>query len=319
MLSDLVVLYLFLGGTGAGLCLVLSVLGLLSPRERVAVRACGLRGRERWAMRASREYRRLFSSGFAVALVVLLLGAVCLAADLGSVDRALLLFTRPNATHLTVGAWSLSVCLVLAALSCTAWTSTRGWWLAFVRVVAVLAIVAAFVVMTYTGLLLQSVAAVPLWASPWLPVLFVMSALSCGIACALAVSQVTGAGRAFGSVMRVLASADAVVVAVEAAVVLAYVVTIGVAATDASATGAAAEVSLQQLLWGSDAWLFWGCFALVGLAVPFALDLAFARRYRGAAGVAMASAVCVLAGGLALRFCIVEAGLHPALAYVGAA
>ncbi len=33
MLSDLVVCYLFLGGTGAGLCLVLSVLGLLVPRS----------------------------------------------------------------------------------------------------------------------------------------------------------------------------------------------------------------------------------------------------------------------------------------------
>ena len=37
MLGPLIVCYLFLGGTGAGACLVLAVLGMLAPRELVAV------------------------------------------------------------------------------------------------------------------------------------------------------------------------------------------------------------------------------------------------------------------------------------------
>lgn len=41
MLGPLIVCYLFLGGTGAGACLVLAVLGLLAPRELVAVRGAG--------------------------------------------------------------------------------------------------------------------------------------------------------------------------------------------------------------------------------------------------------------------------------------
>ena len=41
MLGPLIVCYLFLGGTGAGACLVLAVLGLLAPRELGAVRGAG--------------------------------------------------------------------------------------------------------------------------------------------------------------------------------------------------------------------------------------------------------------------------------------
>ena len=41
MLGPLIVCYLFLGGTGAGACLVLAVLGMLAPRELVAVLGVG--------------------------------------------------------------------------------------------------------------------------------------------------------------------------------------------------------------------------------------------------------------------------------------
>ena len=174
MLSDLVVCYLFLGGTGAGALLVLCALGLLSTRAAALTRG----GR----LRATSAYRRLLVPGFASAFALLAVGAVCLAVDLGNFDGALLLFVRPRATHLTVGAWALAAGLLLSALSCAAWSSACGWRLAVVRALGVLGAVDALVAMAYTGLLLGGVGAVPLWASPWLPALFVVSSLSCGVA-----------------------------------------------------------------------------------------------------------------------------------------
>ena len=65
---------------------------------------------------------------------------------------------------------------------------------------------------------------------------------------------------------------------------------------------------------GEAAWLFWGGFVLAGLAVPFALDVALARLRRPRPVIALVTAACVLAGGLIMRYCVVEAGMHPLLA-----
>ncbi|MEE0593250.1 MAG: polysulfide reductase, partial [Eggerthella lenta] len=84
MLSDLVVCYLFLGGTGAGLALALSVLGLLVPHACVSTPP-GVH------LRPNAAYRKLLGSGFAAAFVLLALGIVCLLADLGNAERVILL------------------------------------------------------------------------------------------------------------------------------------------------------------------------------------------------------------------------------------
>ena len=297
MLGPLIVCYLFLGGTGAGACLVLAVLGMLAPRELVAVQGAGGRGASRGpagahaVLRPPAPYRRLLAPGYAAALVALALGMVCLLADVGRADRLLLLLTSPALSHVAVGAWSLAVCAALA--------------------------LAALAVMLYTGLLLQSLNAVPLWATPWLPALFVLSSLSCGMALVLAAAQLTGAAFAFVTVLGRLAAVDAAVVVLEALVLAAFVGTAlaGIGGDFlVDRTDEALAASAEALVAGEAAWLFWGGFVLAGLAVPFALDVALARLRRPRPALALVAAACVLAGGLAMRFCVVEAGMHPLLA-----
>ena len=309
MLSDLVVCYLFLGGTGAGALLVLCALGLLSTRAAALTRG----GR----LRATSAYRRLLVPGFASAFALLAAGAVCLAVDLGSFDGALLLFVRPRATHLTVGAWALAAGLLLSALSCAAWSSACGWRLAVVRALGVLGAVDALVAMAYTGLLLGGVGAVPLWASPWLPALFVVSALSCGVACVIGAAHLAGAARLFPGVLRALAAVDAVAIVAEAAAAWGLVAFAAAGGSMGGASQEAAVASAEALVAGPDAWLFWGGFALAGLVVPFALDLVLARARRPLPHAALAAAACVLAGGFAMRWCVVAAGTHPALQTMG--
>ena len=134
MLGPLIVCYLFLGGTGAGACLVLAVLGMLAPRELVAVQGAGGRGASRGpagahaVLRPPAPYRRLLAPGYAAALVALALGMVCLLADVGRADRLLLLLTSPALSHVAVGAWSLAVCAVLAVLAALAWDGLVRRW-----------------------------------------------------------------------------------------------------------------------------------------------------------------------------------------------
>ena len=134
MLGPLIVCYLFLGGTGAGACLVLAVLGLLAPRELVAVRGAGGDGAGRRpagahaVLRPPAAYRRFLAPGYRAALVALALGMVCLLADVGRADRLLLLLTSPAFSHVAVGAWSLAVCAVLAVLAGLAWDGLVRRW-----------------------------------------------------------------------------------------------------------------------------------------------------------------------------------------------
>lgn len=325
MLGPMIVCYLFLGGAGAGACLVLAVLGLLAPRERVAVVIDGARGRvshraasPRVVLRVPEPYRKLLAPGYVAALVALALGMVFLLADVGRADRVLLLLANPTLSFVAVGAWSLAACAVLAALVALVWGGfARRASLRAVRVLEVALAVAALVVMAYTGLLLQSLSAVPLWASPWLPVLFVLSSLSCGAALVLAVAQFTGAARTFATALGRLAAVDAVAIVLEAVVAAVFV---GLALAGiggdfvAGRTAEALAVSAEALVAGEAAWLFWGGFVLVGLAVPLVLDAVLARSRSARPPLAIVVAACILVGGFAMRFCVVEAGMHPLLA-----
>lgn len=311
MLSDLVVCYLFLGGTGAGLALALSVLGLLVPHACVSTPP-GVH------LRPNAEYRKLLGSGFAAAFVLLALGIVCLLADLGNAERVILLLLHPTASYLAVGSWALAACLALAAALGFAWLGIGTWNVALVRILQVTTALVAAVVMVYTGLLLQSLGAVPLWSTPWLPALFAASSLSCGIACALALAQLTGVASAFDAVLGRLAAVDAAVIVIEAIVVAVFVYAASLAGAPLSnGTELAAAQSVRELVAGANAQLFWGGFVALGLAVPLVLDGVLAKRRRPLPGVALFTAACVLAGGFVMRFCVVAAGAHPVLSSMG--
>lgn len=325
MFGPLIVCYLFLGGAGAGACFVLAVLGLLAPRELVAALASQERahdGRRPTRLRAElcppESYRRLLAPGYLVAFAALVLGMVCLLVDVGRVDRLMLLLVSPTLSFVAVGTWSLVVCAVLAVLAGLAWGGlARRWSVAVVRVVQGVLVLAALVVMVYTGLLLQSLSAVPLWASPWLPVLFVLSSLSCGAALVLATSQFTGADSAFSAVLGRLAGVDAIVIVLEAAVAAVFVGTAlaGIGGDFiAGRTAEALAASANALVAGEAAWLFWGGFVLAGLAVPLVLDVVLVWSRCPLPSLALAAAACVLAGGFVMRYCVVEAGMHPLLA-----
>lgn len=321
MFGTEIVCYLFLGGAGAGACFVLAVMGLLVPRERLGVRQVdGLDGHVRTALLVPRVYRALFTPPFVCAVLALTLGMAFLLADLGRSDRILLLLTQPSLSHIVVGAYALVISVVLASVLALAWGGVFRRMSPHVFVaLQVLMLAGAAVVMAYTGLLLQSMRAVALWHSPWLPALFVLSSLSCGFALVVGAAQFSEAAGAFASVLSRSALADAGVIVAEALAAVALLATVAHAAQAGGANGTtvAAAESVRQLACGVQAPLFWGGFVTLGLAIPLCIEVAGAMLHRLPSVAILGLAASVLVGGFALRWCIVNAGMHPALSVLG--
>ncbi len=233
--GDLVVGYLFLGGTGAGGCLVCALMGLLADTSALApALAARLRTGE------GRRWSRLFAPALTVSAACLAVGIACLAADLGRPDRLLLLMVSPTPSYISLGAWALVVCLGLAALLAAVWRGALAVRPGALATLEALTALAALTTAAYTGLLLASMPAVPLWCTPWLPALFTLSAASCGIALVMATAHLTGASADFGVVLARLALADGALIALEAVAVAAAIVAVWLAAGGSLADLAAA-------------------------------------------------------------------------------
>lgn len=330
MFSELIIAYLFLGGCGGGACVVTGMLGLLADGLDVQ-RGVGARFRDQ---RGS-KYRQFFSALLVAATVALILAIVCLLTDLGRLDRLALLILAPLENYLVVGAWALVASLVLCATLLAFWQGRWRFSLLVFRLVSGALVLAGVVTTLYTGLLLSSMQAVPLWHSGWLPVLFVLSSVSSGLALALLIGVFSRGGAAFGSVLGALARLDALVIVGEGVCLGLWLFSAWAAGGGESldvpltSTAAAALRSVTVLVCGEAAPWFWGGLVLVGLLVPFgiegiALGLRVAPDQVGAllradslalkASMAF-SAACVLTGAALLRFLVVSCGLPPSVTY----
>lgn len=307
-----IVIYLFLGGTGAGACLVAACLGISALRSKNALSA-----------ESFYAARKTLTSSFMAAAFCLAAGACFLLVDLGRPDRALSLLTRPSPSYVAVGAWALGVCLCLALLLAFSWKRHATLPPALGFALHGAATVVAAVVMAYTGLLLASIMATPLWNSPWLAPLFFLSAASCGCAVVLLCARSLRIYRTHPHVMRALLLTDGVVIVLEAAATVAFVVCAtgpaGPATLAAQTAAALPHAGLSPyyqaqlagaftLVRGAQAQWFWGGYALCGIAAPLALELAARRSPRLEPTLAPMCAISALMGGFALRYCMVLAG-----------
>ncbi|OUO91725.1 polysulfide reductase [Gordonibacter sp. An230] len=285
MFDLLVIGYLFLGGAGGGACVVLSVL------EAVRVIAPGRMGLP----------DDLLARAWPVCAVTLVTGIVCIVADLGRPDRLLMLLSSPRPTPLAAGAYALAVAVgCAAAFSVFALVDTVRASRAVRFALSVVTLAAGLVAITYTGVLLQGLASVLFWRTPLLPATFALSSLSCGVALVLMSAAFVETRRPNGRTLALLARVDGALIVLEAACLAAYVAW-GLAG-EGTRPAAAALVS------GGLAPAFWGGVVAAGQAVPFVMERLLTHNNHHSQLLWIAG--FVLAGGCALRFCFVQAGLY---------
>ena len=325
---DIVVVgYLFLGGAGAGVCLVLGILGLLIPSDYLARTSLHptpitflrydptIHRRTEAAIPDS--LRLLCAPGWAMGALFLMVGIVCLLVDLGRIDRVVNLLMMPQLSYVAVGAYALAACILLAAgLGLVFARIVHHCPLWLLRLMLGLTVLSALIVLLYTGMLLASMPAVPLWNVWALPVLFACSGLSCGIAILVCSARLTGVADRFPRVMQRLFTCGAVGIVVELVMLGVYLYLVPRAWPEGSATALAAAESLELLLTGDAGILFQIGYVVAGLILPLAA-LVVIRILSPRAEVSLAPFVLVttgfiMVGGFIMRWCIVMAGVQPA-------
>jgi formate-dependent nitrite reductase membrane component NrfD len=285
-----IAVYLFLGGFTAGL-LVLSG-------------AARWRGRD--APRRAPGFA-LASSGLpAVGLAAITLGMLALLLDLTHKPYVwrLYLTVQPR-SPMSWGAWILILVypVLLAGVALDPPAALRDRLPALARLdrwaddprvrrtLGAISIAAGVALGIYTGILLSSLGARPLWSSALLGPLFLISGLSTGAAFAHVCSPVA-AERA--QLLRL----DNLLIAVELGLIAMYL--IGLRSASLAHASAA-----QLLLGGPYTAVFWVGVILLGLVLPLAIQTLMATRRIAHTPVGPA---LVLLGGLVLRFVLVFAG-----------
>lgn len=301
--GELVIAYLFCGGTGAGGLLVACLVDLARSRRTGGRAQLG-----NWPAASSGDpVSRAVSWAMLGGLALLVFGIACLVCDVGRADRLANLVLSPSPSFLLVGAYTLVILSVVGAFA----TATRFFCLpaipsAMVTASEAVVIVMGVVAISYTGLLLSDLKAVAFWASWLVPVLFMLSSLSCGCSLLLLAACAEGADATFG---RVLA-ADVALIALEA--VCAAALSLRVLGNEpvmesANAMIAGIDSSLSAIWWMG--------FVVCGMVVPFITEAIAFARWRGGIWTSRVILACaaflVLVGGASMRSGVVLAGEWP--------
>lgn len=283
----LIAWYLFLAGVGAGAYLIGSVGQFVDERVR-----------------------SLSNVGVLLGPPLVGIGCLLLLLDLGHPERFFLAYAQPFTSMIALGTWIVSVFLIVGFVQIAALVlpglkgkGSPGFWKAMWTVGTVAAIGTAI----YTGVLLGVVRSIPFWNTPLLPVLFLVSATSTGAGAVFLAAPIYRAvfgTEVAGEAVHSTGKLDVGLVVVELGLLFFYLVIMA-----GSGTVTAASVAL--LTRGSYAPAFWGGVVVVGLLVPLALETVSLRgKGTSSARVStIAAGICLLLGGIVLRFAVLGSGI----------
>lgn len=280
-----IVIYLFLGGLGGGIMCLTAIMSLL-------------------VMPGSAP---LFFIPMFIALAALGVGCFFLVFELGQPLVFWRVFTTATsiikwgATMLTIAIFS-SIAWLLAYINILPldWPFLNDVAAAFIGIAdgaSVVAGIVGFGIMVYTGVMLSTLKAHAFWATPALPVLFTVSALSTACA-AIALSLGVFMPHTFEVVIveeiihEIVHVVDVVLVVAEITVLLIMILSF------LGAGNVTQKAVARRWVKGKTAPLFWIGMIGFGLVIPFIL-------YTGGAGSAASNVVApvlVLCGGLLLRY-----------------
>jgi formate-dependent nitrite reductase membrane component NrfD len=247
--------------------------------------------------------------------------------DLGHWYRfyKLLLHFRPLSA-MSMGTWILSSFIALSLVYCyaslEAGDRTRlfamlpkrlGWLVRYNRdlshlrrPLALIGVPLAIGVALYPGLLLGLIQARPFWNSPLVAQLFIVSAISTACAVLLLAGHIRG--REPAADLGVLYSANGLLLAIELALVVSFVM-YGVVSLQPT------RYAMRLILGGPFTIWFWVCFVGLGVLVPFIvasrqLALRFGRSTRAPmpTAITIGATVLVVVGAYVLRCVFVFAG-----------
>jgi formate-dependent nitrite reductase membrane component NrfD len=194
--------------------------------------------------------------------------------------------------------------LIWLFLGCAAVQLALSYWLpgtAAETVFQVLAGITAFGVAVYSGFVLGYVGAIKLWNSAILPILFVVAGLTGGMAILMLASQ--GESNAY-----ITDVANGMLVAL-----VIYAISVASYLWISTYESNVARDSVKLMLKGSVAAVFWIGVVLVGIIIPIVVVAPFALAGNVQPVSFIIASVCVIVGGITLRYSILKAGMYSPL------
>jgi len=307
-----VILYLFLGGMGAGSGAVSAYVFLRNGDGNFPASNFRL---ARWGALAAPPLV-IIGTG----MIVFELGTFQVALqtlDFSLFFRFINLFKVINLSPMSIGSWVLALFILVSivyAYTFIGKNAQSGDQLHSLRKLLAWAMVPLGIgVALYTGILLGAMPGRPFWNSPLLALLFMVSALSTGVAGILLLRALFGHkhmvnAENFERNSYMLASSDLVLIALEAGVLVLFLIF-------AHLTVGNVHAAVSVILGGELTTYFWLGFVILGLLIPAAIELkyilpALLRREQFSIPRNMEIIVCalVLIGGFMLRYIVVTAG-----------
>ena len=274
--------YLFLAGASAGAFLTSAFVEAKYP-ESVKMRVAG----------------RIIAPIFlGIGLVMLMLDAE---AGLHNPLRFFWLIANPGSV-MTLGVYFICVFMPVALVSALLEVLKKPVpkWLTWIGIVF------AFAVAAYTGFLLGVVKAFPLWNNAVLPILFVVSALSAGLAATSLVGLLVDRERF--EQMWLIKKSHVILSAIEMVVLATMLVIVSAGSVEGAA-------SVYSLVAGQYAPAFWGGIVRLGLVAPFIIEgypVFITKRVETSMTSMVVSVIGeagVLVGGFMLRLLVVLSAL----------
>jgi len=283
----LIISYLFLAGAGSGAFLAAVACDLLAPD---------------WS-------KALARAGSIASGPLVIVGTACLVFDLeaGFWQPWRQIYLISNLTSMiSWGVIILSAFIPVALLYAAALNEISfvgRYAKKYVRHLEIIGSILAVSTAGYTGVLIAVVNGVPFWNTPVMPVLFMASAMSTGLAVAM-----IGAAIIDISTIRTLSNfalGHVIFLAIEAVVLMMFILMSLTRSVEAAA-------SANILLSGFLSPYFWALVVMVGILVPFLLSIVEYLEYGEMSKyLVVAADLCVLVGGMSLRALIVFSGTPP--------
>ncbi|MBM4338120.1 MAG: hypothetical protein FJ110_01110 [Deltaproteobacteria bacterium] len=231
------------------------------------------------------------------------IGAPFLILDLGIKWRFMYACLNPRTSWVARGFIILSVFIVFG-LALFAKSLLPFKWLhpqsAFWFIPEVIAFVFAFATALYTGILLKATKSVPLWNTPLLPLLFLVSALSTGSMSIILSTLGTGLLSYDSQAMRALMIGEQILVVIEG-ILLYFFLTQRYRASEQG------KDSVRLLVTGKLRYVFWQGIILLGFIFPIPLE--WISKYYHNAGLLFIAGISLLTGGFFLRLGLLRAGI----------
>jgi formate-dependent nitrite reductase membrane component NrfD len=286
----IIAIYLYLAGMGAGSYIIGTIMNWFVHPSRVVTI---------WGLPIDPPQAALLWGPILVAI-----GAPFLILDLGIKKRFLYACLNPRTSWVARGFLILSIFiifgLVLFAKSVFPfdWLRRESY---FWTISELIALAFAFGTAIYTGILLKATKSIPLWNTYFLPLLFLVSALSTGSMAIILSTLGTGLLSHGDGALNVLMVVEQILVVIEGIVLYLYL-------SRSYRVSEQGKDSVRLLLFGEKKFLFWGGIVLLGFLFPFVLE-SIAAFSHGNVLLIFSSGLTLLCGGFFLRLGVLSAGI----------